>query len=109
MTVRTIGTPGRYARWTWLGASRMTRSARAPCCRVPTSKRWRARADPAVADHTASARVIRIAVPATAITTGIVVVKLVPVVHSVASATVEREAGSSGAFGPDERVERSAK
>ena len=84
------------------------RSARAPGFRVPTSSRCKARAPPAVADQTASAGVIRIAVTASATTIGMLVVKLVPGLQSVARATVAPASSKPRASGQGERVERSA-
>ena len=71
-SARAIGTPGRYARCRWLGASSTVRSARAPgVIDADVVAPQRLRAPPAVADHSASSGVMPISRTASAIISGI--------------------------------------
>ena len=74
---------------------------------APTSSRRSARAPPAVAAHTASAVVMPISRTASAIMSGIELVKLDPGLQSLASATVTPASISRRASGYGWRVENS--
>src|SRR4051795_9428549 len=83
------------------------RSPRAPGERWPTSVRRSEAAPPAVADHSASAGVIRISRTASAMQNAIDEVKQLPGLQSVARATVAPADRSRRASGYGERVENS--
>src|SRR5262249_37245855 len=107
-TVDTRGTPGRYARYRYDGASSSSRSARAPVPRWPTSVRRNARAPPRVAACTASAGVRRISRTASAMQKDMEDVYDEPGLQSVASATVAPASSSRRASGYGDLVENSA-